>query len=173
MFSGTKERTAEAQRAYTLFTGDSPGTLTIADHRDGFFPDSYGAVKETVRQLAAAIQPDLIFTHASHDRHQDHRMLSDLSWQEFRDHLILEYEIVKFDGDLSRPNVYVPIDSADADDKVSFLIEAYRSQASRHWFNADVFTSLMGIRGVECRAASGYAEAFYGSKLMLGIRAVG
>ena len=117
--------------------------------------------------MKSAISPDLIFTHNRQDAHQDHRLIAELTWNTFRDHFILEYEIPKFDGDLGRPNVFVPLDSELCRKKIRYVIDAFGSQRSKRWFQEDTFLSLMRLRGMECNAPSGHAEAFYCRKLVL------
>jgi LmbE family N-acetylglucosaminyl deacetylase len=138
----------------------------LHDFRDGFLPYSGPAVKESV-EATKDFHPDLIFTHQRHDLHQDHRLISELTWNTFRDHLILEYEIPKYDGDLGVPNVYVALDEATCRRKVEVLIRHFGSQRSKHWFTEDLFFALMRLRGMESGSASPYAEAFYGRKLIL------
>jgi LmbE family N-acetylglucosaminyl deacetylase len=117
--------------------------------------------------LKQTISPDLIFTHNRKDAHQDHRLISDLTWNTFRNHLILEYEIPKYDGDMGRPSVFIPLPSEVYEKKVRLIMDAFRSQSNKHWFRPETFLSLMRLRGMECNASSGYAEAFYGRKLVL------
>ena len=126
-----------------------------------------GAAVKSVFEELKAISPDLIFTHNRNDAHQDHHLLAELTWSTFRDHLILEYEIPKYDGDLGRPGVFVPLDSELCERKVQYLIETFQSQRTKRWFQSDTFFSLLRLRGMECNAPSGYAEAFYCRKLML------
>jgi LmbE family N-acetylglucosaminyl deacetylase len=123
-------------------------------------------IKETFEELKT-ISPDLIFTHNRKDAHQDHRLLAELTWNTFRDHLILEYEVPKYDGDLGQPSLFVPIESELSEKKVRYILEAFPSQATKRWFRQDTFLSLMRLRGMECNAPSGYAEAFYCRKLVL------
>jgi len=163
VFSGHDERAEEARRGAELFAGDRLAHFEVHDLQDGFFPEHFEEVKERFRSLD--VSPDLVLTHRRKDAHQDHRMIGELTWQTFRDHLILEYEILKYDGDMGSPNVYVPLDEAYANNKVQYLADAFRSQRSKYWFEREVFLSLMTVRGVECK--SRYAEAFYGSKLVL------
>ena len=117
--------------------------------------------------MKQAVSPDLIFTHSRKDAHQDHRLIADLTWNTFRDHLILEYEIPKYDGDMGQPSVFVPLPSEICERKIQLLVETFRSQCGKHWFQRETFLSLMRLRGMECNAPSGYAEAFYGRKLVL------
>lgn len=130
-------------------------------------PFAGAEVKATFENLKA-ISPDIIFTHNRADAHQDHRLVAELTWNTFRDHLILEYEIPKYDGDLGRPNLFVPLESEVYKKKVRYIMDAFESQRAKRWFQEDTFHSLMRLRGVECNAPSGYAEAFYCHKLVLG-----
>jgi len=168
VFSALGVRAAEAQRSAALFAA---GTNAIRgpqmkNFQDGFMPFAGGEVKAVFEELKA-ISPDLIFTHNRKDAHQDHRMVAELTWNTFRDHLILEYEIPKYDGDLGQPGLFVPLTSDVCDKKVHHLMDAFQSQQSKPWFRPDTFFSLMRLRGMECNAPSGYAEAFYCRKLML------
>jgi LmbE family N-acetylglucosaminyl deacetylase len=133
--------------------------------RNGPFNGS--PIKEIFENLKGQFSPDLVFTHQAHDAHQDHRLLSELTWNTFRNHFILEYEIPKYDGDMGRPSVFVPLDSEICDTKVSHLLDAFSSQRSKAWFQESTFRSLMRVRGMECNAPSTYAEAFYCRKLVL------
>ena len=130
-------------------------------------PYAGNKIKSTFEELKA-ISPDLIFTHNRNDAHQDHRLLADLAWNTFRDHLILEYEIPKYDGDLGRPNVFVPLEEAFTREKVKYIMESFGSQHQKRWFEPETFFSIMRLRGMECNSPSGYAEAFYSRKLTLG-----
>jgi len=124
-------------------------------------------VKSVFEELKTAVPPDLIFTHNRKDAHQDHRLLAELTWNTFRDHLILEYEVPKYDGDLGQPNLFMPLESQVCEKKVRYIFEAFESQRAKPWFQQDTFLSLMRLRGMECNAPSGYAEAFYCRKLVL------
>jgi LmbE family N-acetylglucosaminyl deacetylase len=124
-------------------------------------------VKDVFEELKQTISPDLIFTHNRTDAHQDHRLVAELTWNTFRDHLILEYEIPKYDGDLGQPSVFVPLRTEVCQNKVRYVMEAFRSQHKKRWFQEETFFSLMRLRGMECNASSGYAEAFYCRKLVL------
>ncbi|MGA7432122.1 MAG: PIG-L family deacetylase [Xanthobacteraceae bacterium] len=168
VFSATGARAAEAQHAATQFV-DPPrlrGPI-LKTFRDGFMPYSGAEIKTVFEELKQTISPDLIFTHNRKDAHQDHRLISDLTWNTFRDHLILEYEIPKYDGDMGRPGVFIPLPSEVYEKKVHLIMDTFRSQAGKHWFKPETFLSLMRLRGMECNAPSGYAEAFYGRKLVL------
>jgi LmbE family N-acetylglucosaminyl deacetylase len=146
------------------------GRVQIEGFRDGFLPYQGLEVKEFFESLKRRLQPDLILTHYRADLHQDHRLVSELTWNTFRDHLILEFEIPKYDGDLGAPNVFVPLSAAHAARKIESVMDAFASQRGRRWFSEDTFRALLRLRGVECNAADGYAEAFYARKLVLELR---
>src|SRR5216684_6096625 len=168
VFSADEQRACEAHRSVGLFL--KPTTrrqVVVHSFRDGFFPSLWGEIKEHFEDLKTQVSPDLVFTHYRGDRHQDHRVVSDLTWNTFRDHLILEYEIPKYDGDLRQPNLFVPLDSDVCDRKVRYILDIFKSQHMKPWFRQDTFLSLMRLRGMECNAPSGYAEAFYCRKLVL------
>jgi LmbE family N-acetylglucosaminyl deacetylase len=141
--------------------------LRLGDFRDGHFPWQGSAIKDFVENLARGVQPDLVLTHYLDDRHQDHRTVSELTWNTFRDHLILEYEVMKYDGDLGSPNFYVPLTEELSRHKVGHLLEHFPSQRPRDWFNAESFEAIMRLRGIESRAPAGLAEAFYSRKAVL------
>lgn len=168
VFSASGVRIAEAQRAAELFidAGRLKGPQ-LKGFRDGFMPFDGAAVKEAFEELKQSVAPDIVFTHNRHDAHQDHRLLAELTWNTFRDHLVLEYEIPKFDGDLGQPNFFVPLQPDIYKKKVRCLMEAFQSQRAKRWFQEDTFLSLMRLRGMECNAPSGYAEAFYCRKAVL------
>ncbi|HEY0341868.1 MAG TPA: PIG-L deacetylase family protein [Steroidobacteraceae bacterium] len=169
VFSGTQTRRAEARAAMLgLVKRRARGTLSFGDFPDGRFPACYVEIKAFAEELKKTHAPDIVLCHEREDRHQDHRMVNELAWSTFRDQLILEYEIPKWDGGLGQPNIYVPVSAAQARRKVAVLLKAYRTQSSRDWFTAETFMALLRLRGVECRAPSGYAEAFHGRKLRLG-----
>ena len=169
IFSGDRSRVAESRAAARALLGEHATVeLRFHEFRDSFFPAQYAEIKEAVSALRQEVDPQIVLTHFERDRHQDHRLLSDLTWNAFRDHLVLEYEIPKFDADLDRPNVYVALPEPLARRKVDALLASFATQAGRDWFTADTFLALMRLRGIECRAPSGFAEAFHGRKLLLG-----
>jgi LmbE family N-acetylglucosaminyl deacetylase len=141
--------------------------VVVKDFHNTFFPYLGGEIKEFFRELGQEVSPDLIFTHRGDDAHQDHRLVSELTWNTFRDHLIFEYELPKYDGDLGHPNVYVALDEPTARRKIHALIECYRSRQSKHWFAADTFWSLLCIRGLECRSPTKLAEGLYCRKMIV------
>ncbi len=161
--SGTRADEAEAS-AQRLLCGVGEWEVDVASFEDGFFPEQWAAIKRYFERRIKPFEPDLILTHYRHDRHQDHRTISDLTWNTFRDHLILEYEIPKYDGDLGQPNLFVPLDRALCEQKVDHLMTAFPSQTERSWFTEETFWSMLRLRGIE--AAAPYAEAFYAHKLV-------
>jgi LmbE family N-acetylglucosaminyl deacetylase len=159
------DRAAEARASAEGFlAGCADAEVILHDFRDGFMPYRGEPVKEAFEELKR-VEPDLVLTHARADLHQDHRLACELTWNTFRDHLVLEYEIPKVDGDLGSPNLFVPVGEELARDKVDRLLVTFASQRDKHWFDADVFLGLMRIRGMECRSPSGYAEAFFARKV--------
>ena len=146
------------------------GELRFGTFPDGAMPGYYAAVKDFFEALKDGRDPTLIFTHERDDRHQDHRIACEMTWNTFRDHLILEYEIPKWDGGLGQPNVYVPLSLTQVRAKVDALLACHRSQAARDWFTRDAFEAILRLRGIECRSVSGYAESFIARKLRLSTR---
>lgn len=161
-------RAAEAQEAALRFTASarlcSPILKTFPD---GFLPYVASEVKQLFEELKKRISPDIIFTHNRKDAHQDHRLAAELTWNTFRDHMILEYEIPKYDGDLGQPSLFVPLSDEHYRAKVDHLLAAFPSQRVKRWFQPETFLALMRLRGMECNAPSGYAEAFYCRKLVI------
>jgi LmbE family N-acetylglucosaminyl deacetylase len=171
VFSSSAPRRREALRSARLFLkGVRFKNITIRSYRDGFFPYLGAKIKQEFERLKRRINPGLVFTHYRHDLHQDHRMLNELTWNTFRNHLILEYEIPKYDGDLGSPNVFSPLDESTCRKKAAFLRQTFRTQASKPWFSDDTFLALMRLRGVEASSPTGLAEAFYARKINLRFR---
>jgi LmbE family N-acetylglucosaminyl deacetylase len=168
VFSAIGARAVEAQHAAAQFVEPSrlKGPL-LKTFRDGFMPFVGAELKAVFEELKQTVSPDLIFTHNLKDAHQDHRLIAELTWNTFRDHLILEYEIPKYDGDMGQPGVFVPLPSELCEKKVRLIMDVFQSQHGKHWFQRETFFSLMRLRGMECNAPSGYAEAFYSRKLVL------
>ncbi len=163
------ERRAEAESSAAAFLeGSGSSSVTVESFRDGYLPYTGAAVKEFFAELGARHHPDLILTHYRKDLHQDHRFIGELTLQTFRNHLMLEYEIPKYDGGLDAPNVYFPVSAEAAKKKVDLLIEHFGTQRSKSWFTRDTFDGLMRIRGIECKAQSGLAEAFHCAKATVG-----
>jgi LmbE family N-acetylglucosaminyl deacetylase len=158
-------RAAEARRSAEAFLAGVAKTRIVTEtYRDGFFPYEGGAVKELFERLKGEVSPDLILTHRRGDLHQDHRIVSELTWNTFRDHLILEYEVPKYDGDLGAPNFFVHLDDETCNRKTTLLLKHFPSQLGHRWFTEDLFRSLLRLRGMESNAPSGKAEAFYSHK---------
>jgi LmbE family N-acetylglucosaminyl deacetylase len=168
VLSGTPERKSETQAAMrALIQPAARGGCTLGDFPDGRFPARYAEIKQFVEGIKSKQRPDLILCHERDDRHQDHRIVNELVWNTFRDHVVLEYEIPKWDGGLGQPNVYVPVTALHVRKKIAALLRCHRSQGTRDWFSRETFMSLLRLRGIECRSASGYAEAFHARKLLL------
>jgi LmbE family N-acetylglucosaminyl deacetylase len=165
VFSSTPERAAEARASAGAFLEGVPtARVVVRDYRDGFLPYSGAAVKDEFEALKREFSPDLVFTHYRDDRHQDHRLLSELTWNTWRDHLILEYEIPKYDGDFGSPNFFASLPAPTLDRKIGLIMKHFVSQAAKPWFTADVFRAVARIRGMESAAPEGFAEGFYGRK---------
>lgn len=168
VFSGGEgERASEARASASALLGDRAASIQVESFKDAYFPYHGSQVKGFFDDLKRRIRPDVVFTHYHADLHQDHRLLAELTWNTFRDHLILEYEIPKYDGGLGSPNVFVPLSDEAVANKVELLMSHFGSQRSNQWFSEATFRGLMRLRGIECNAPSGYAEAFYGRKCVL------
>jgi LmbE family N-acetylglucosaminyl deacetylase len=168
VLSAPGQRSTEADRAAEAFLRRAKAArVSIEDFRMSYFPYVGEELKERFDALGADVSPDLVFTHNGDDFHQDHRVVSELTWNTFRDHLILEYEVPKYDGDLGRPSVFVHLDEETSRLKVDSILAAFESQRSKHWFSEDVLLSMLRLRGMESRSPSGFAEAFYCRKLVL------
>lgn len=167
VLSGSGERRLEAKASADAFLKNaSATTIKFADFKDSHFPYEGERIKTYFRELKGEVAPDLIFTHYRQDRHQDHRTVSDLTWNTFRNHFLLEYEIPKYDGDLGQPNAFVPLSETVREQKLGLLASHFKSQQDKPWYDRETFSALLRLRGVECQ--SRYAEAFYGRKLRLG-----
>jgi LmbE family N-acetylglucosaminyl deacetylase len=168
VFSTKGVRGFEAASAAKQFVDPSRmKRIILKEFRDGYMPFAGADIKNVFEQIKREVSPDIIFTHNRQDAHQDHRLIADLTWNTFRDHLILEYEIPKYDGDMGRPSVFMPLSTDVCEKKVSLIVDTFKSQSDKRWFERETFMSLMRLRGMECNAPSGYAEAFYGRKLIL------
>jgi LmbE family N-acetylglucosaminyl deacetylase len=166
--ASTPERERETRAAAgELLAGAARREITVKAFRDGYFPFVGVDIKELFEEVKRGVRPDLILTHDRRDRHQDHRFVAELTWNTFRDHLILEYEIPKYEGDLATPNLYVPLTKADAQRKIDVLMRSFKSQAQRSWFRPETFEALLRLRGIECNAPEGFAEGFHVSKLIV------
>lgn len=167
VFSSSSEREREARNSAALFLDQAEHReVIVKDFRDGFFPYDGTRIKEFFEELKERIAPDLIFTHYHDDRHQDHRTISDLTWNTWRNHFILEYEIPKYDGDLGSPNFFVQLGREVCDRKIKYICDAFQTQRTKAWLTEDTFQALLRIRGVECAARDKFAEAFYSRKLV-------
>lgn len=172
VFSSDSVRQVEAKNAASQFLANcTRSEVEIKQFPDRYFPSVWAEIKDYFGQLASNFSgdnsPDLIFTHRRADRHQDHNLIGELTWNAFRNHVILEYEIPKFEGDLGHPNIFVPLSDEIVESKIDILSNCYPSQSSHHWFDDETFRSLMRIRGLES-GPNQYAEAFYAEKLVLG-----
>jgi LmbE family N-acetylglucosaminyl deacetylase len=166
VLSANEARESEARASASEFlAGAGTATVAIKAFRESYFPAMWADVKDYFEEIKRAMDPDVVLCHCRHDLHQDHRIVAELAWNTFRNHLVLEYEIPKYEGDLGTPNLFVSLPRAIADRKVDLLLRHFGSQASRSWFRADTFHGLMSIRGVECNASEGRAEAFHARKL--------
>lgn len=168
VLSGGGKRTQEARRSARFFLRNAAASRVVTKQfRISYFPFEGVRIKTFFESLKKLPNPDLIFTHYRDDRHQDHRFVSDVTWNTFRDHFILEYEIPKFDGDLGQPNVFVPLEEEVCLEKANAVCRLFKTQNDKHWFSSDTFVGLMRLRGIECASPSRYAEAFYSRKLVL------
>ena len=167
VFSGKGKRAGEAKNSAISFLIDAKKTnIEIKGFKDGFFPYTGAEIKNHFEELKRRISPDLIFTHYRNDLHQDHRLISELTWNTFRDHLIFEYEIVKYDGDIGSPNLFFHLDEHVCRKKIDLILNTFKSQKTRNWFTEDSFLSIMRLRGLESNSNSRFAEGFYCRKVI-------
>jgi LmbE family N-acetylglucosaminyl deacetylase len=168
VFASTEVRKQEAITSANAFLENAKEKeIVVLDYRDAFLGYSGIEIKEKFEVIKKDINPDLILTHYRDDRHQDHRLLSDFTWNTFRQHLILEYEIPKFDGDLGIPNFFIQLNEVQVNRKIQIILDSFKSQAEKHWFDKETFQALMRIRGLESACLNKYAEAFYARKVIL------
>ena len=168
VFSAPGLRAEEATRSADDFLeGVAPKQVRIGSFRESYFPSEWSTIKQWFEDIRSTFDPDVIFTHYRDDRHQDHRILSDLAWNTFRSHLILEYEIPKYDGDLGNPNAFVPLSQEVCSRKIEMLLRHFKTQSTKQWFTRDTFEAMHRIRGVECASPTGLAEAFHCRKITL------
>lgn len=168
VFSSNAERAREATASAEAFlAGVQSKRIQILDFRDSFFPYHGLAIKEHFERLKSECDPDWIFTHYRHDLHQDHRVLNELTWNTFRNHFILEYEIPKYDGDLGSPNFFIHLDEVTCQTKIAYLMRHFQSQENKHWFTEETFLAILRLRGIESRAPSQHAEAFHVRKAVI------
>jgi LmbE family N-acetylglucosaminyl deacetylase len=165
VLSGSEIRQDEARRAAERLLRNAARSLIFTSFPDSQFPEHRSKIKDTFEQRLKHVNPDLILTHSREDRHQDHRVANELTWNTFRANQIWEYEIPKWDGDLIQPNLYVSAEPDDASLKVSVLLETFASQSKKHWFDSETFLGLMRLRGLESN--SRYAEAFVARKFVV------
>jgi LmbE family N-acetylglucosaminyl deacetylase len=168
VFSSTPVRKREAAKSAALFlNGVKSKRLVVRSFRDSYFPSLHARIKVDFERLKKEFSPDLVLTHYRHDLHQDHRLISELTWNTFRSHLILEYEIPKYDGDLGTPNFFVGLDRETCERKAKYICESFASQRTKQWFSAETFLALQRLRGVESNTLGGFAEGFHCRKLVL------
>jgi LmbE family N-acetylglucosaminyl deacetylase len=168
VFGAAGIRIDEAENSANTFLAQcKQKNIIIKNFKDGFFPYQGEEIKVIFEQLKKDIKPDIIFTHYRNDLHQDHRVVSELTWNTFRNHLIFEYEIMKYDGDLGNPNFFVQLSHSNCQKKIATLLDSFKSQANHHWFTEEAFFALLRLRGIECNAPEKYAESFYCRKIVL------
>jgi LmbE family N-acetylglucosaminyl deacetylase len=168
VLSSNPEREKEARAAAADFlAGAGAARVRVEAFRESFFPYQGAAIKDFFEEVKATVSPDLVLTHHRRDEHQDHRLVAELTWNTFRNHLIAEYEIPKYEGDLGHPSLFVPLSSQLAARKVELIVRHFPSQAGRSWFRPETFQAVMSLRGVECSAPDGLAEAFHCRKIVL------
>jgi LmbE family N-acetylglucosaminyl deacetylase len=168
VLSSNPVREEEARKSAAEFLADAASSkVWVQNFQESYFPAHWVGIKQFFETVRRATEPDLILCHHPRDRHQDHRVAAELAWNTFRNHLIWEYEIPKYEGDLGQPNLFVPLSAAQAERKVQLLLKHFATQALRGWFRADTFHGLMSIRGVECAAPDGRAEAFHAAKVIV------
>jgi LmbE family N-acetylglucosaminyl deacetylase len=168
VLSADEQRAMEARSSAAHFLSRAKKKeVRVEGFRDGFFPYDGGKIKEYFEGLKKSFAPDLIFAPYREDFHQDHRLVSELTWNTFRGHFILEYEVIKYDGDLGRPNVYIPLGEGVCAKKIDIILRSFRSQGRRNWFTEDAFSAILRLRGIEINTEQKYAEAFYGRKICI------
>jgi LmbE family N-acetylglucosaminyl deacetylase len=162
VFSSDEQRIKEATESAGLFLANARDkTVSVEKFKTSFFPYMGGQIKEYFEKIKQEFEPDMIFTHYRNDLHQDHRLINELTWNTFRDHMIFEYEIMKYDGDIGNPNFFIHLDKETCDKKIEYILKSFKSQQGRGWFKKDVFFSLLRLRGVESNSPHDYAEGFY------------
>jgi LmbE family N-acetylglucosaminyl deacetylase len=169
VLSSSVVRAREARRSADLFLYNCTNrSVVVKEFRNGYFPHVGAQIKDYFEELKKVVNPDLILTHYAQDLHQDHRVTAELTWNTFRNHFILEYEIPKYDGGMGAPNSFIPARLDHCESKVKYMLDCFGSESNKHWFTRDTFMGLMRLRGVECNSPSGHAEAFYCRKTVLG-----
>lgn len=168
VFASNETRKNEAlQSAEHFLKGANRKDVRVHAFNDGYLPSAWSDVKNVFEDIKTDYTPDLIFTHYRDDLHQDHRTLNELTWNTFRNHLILEYEITKYDGDTGNPNLFVSLEKSQLEKRNRILISCFKSQLNKQWFDEPLLMALPRLRGVQCASATGYAEAFYARKVAL------
>jgi LmbE family N-acetylglucosaminyl deacetylase len=168
VFSANGDRETEAVKSAEAFLKNVKRKNIITfHHRDGFFPYTAIEIKESFEAIKKDFSPDVVFTHYRTDRHQDHRLVSDLTWNTFRNHLVLEYEIPKYDGDFGTPNLFVRLSEKNCKRKNNLILKYFQTQSQKHWLTEETLLSVVRLRGIESGRASRYAEAFYSRKIVL------
>ncbi|HEV7717315.1 MAG TPA: PIG-L deacetylase family protein [Steroidobacteraceae bacterium] len=168
VLSGIGAREQEARASAGRFLAKARRrSILVEKFRDGYFPTQHSELKDYFETLKGQVSPDIIFTHVRDDLHQDHRTVAELTWNTFRNHLVLEYEIVKYDGGLGSPNAFMPVSPVNCRRKARLLMRGFATQRSKRWFTEDTFMAMLRIRGIECNAPSGHAEGFYVRKVVL------
>ncbi len=168
VFCSNEVRKTEAENSAKLYLDKiNQSKVEISDYRDGFLPYLGYDVKDNFEQIKHEFDPNIIFTHYRHDRHQDHRLLCELTWNTFRNHLILEYEIPKYDADMGNPNIFFDLDAEIVDKKIEWLLQCFKSQVGKHWFEELTFKSILRLRGMQCASRDGFAEGFYSEKVVM------
>jgi len=167
VFSADEKRNKEAYKSANIFLKDVISKkIVIKKFRESYFPFIGFYIKEYFDDLKKAFSPDIIFTHYRYDAHQDHNLISALTWNTFRDHFILEYEVPKFDGDLGTPEFFVHLNELICQRKIKYIIDSFKTQNKKHWFTQDLFWSILRLRGIESNSPNKYAEAFYCRKIV-------
>lgn len=166
VFSGNEQRKKEAIESAETFLRKAQGKIILKNFKDSYFPFLGVQIKDFFEELKKEISPDIIFTHYKKDLHQDHRLISELTWNSFRDHFILEYEIIKYDGDLRTPNFYVNLTRSQVNKKISHILNFFKTQNGKIWFTEETFRSILKIRGIESNCSDNYSEGFYCRKIL-------
>ncbi len=167
VFSAAGPRRREAQASAREFLkGAAKAAVRVENFRESYFPAQWSTIKDAFEKIRGQFEPDVVLTHRHDDRHQDHRVLSELAWNTFRNHLIFEYEIPKYEGDLGQPNFYVALNESTGRQKVSALLRHFKTQATKYWFTDETFLGHLRLRGIECGPKARYAEAFHARKIV-------
>ena len=167
VFSGNKVRNKEALQSESTFLNKIQSKqIDVHTFRESYFPFIGAEIKDCFEKIKKEFRPDIIFTHYSNDAHQDHKLISKLTWNTFRNHFIIEYEIPKYDGDLGTPNLYVHLDESIVQRKINYLNNTFQTQKKKSWFSEESFRSLLRIRGLESNSLTNYSEAFYCRKMI-------